>query len=287
MFKSVRDAFFDYTVNKEGFTPYLYADTLNLVTTGVGNLVDAGPNFSGNTSVERARLNNIVSAAAMAPALSLPWKMKGAGWKPTADGITTNGDASRQNVIDAWTAVKQQNQFVPDFSQRGGGAYQNLTPLTLTMQDMRDLFNRTLNDFDSKLSVHFPGYESFPADAQFALLSMAWAMGPNFNFPQLKSALDKRDFQSAIPLSFFKGGGGTPDKPTGRNADNQIMFATAATVERLGADSSQLYFPGTSSSVRAPIIANAAALIRMAETSGAILATAGLGYGVYRWWSKR
>lgn len=242
----VRDKFFDFTAGREGFTPFMYCDTLNLVTTGVGNLIDAGPNHNpgGNsTSAVRARLNNVVSSSAMQPAMGLPWRRKAAGW--TSKNPLAGGLVSPSEIAAAWTQVKRQNEVVPDFSQRGGFAYAGLTDLTLDMQGLKDLFNRTLNSFDKTLNNRYPGYENWPADAQLALLSMSWAMGPNFNFPAFKSAVDRLDFRAAAEQSFFKGGGGTLQNRTGRNAENVIMFTNAADVLKGGVDLDRLFFPGT------------------------------------------
>ncbi len=250
----IKETFFDFTAGREGFTPFMYCDILNLVTTGVGNLVDAGPNHNpgGNSpSIVRARLNNVVSAAAMTPAMRLPWRLKAPGW--TSKNPLAGNLVSPSEVADAWTKVKRQNEVVPDFSQRGGFAYAGLTNLTLDMEAIKKLFGDTLRDFDAKVAAKYPTYEQWPADAQMAVLSMSWAMGPNFNFPAFKAAVDRMDFKSAAQQSFFKGGGGklepVGEDPAshraGRNLENYKMFLTAAEVVKGGVDRDRLFFPGT------------------------------------------
>ncbi len=250
----VVDTFFDHTAQREGFTPFPYCDILNLVTSGVGNLIDAGPNHNpgGNSpSIVRARLNNVVSAAAMAPAMRLPWRLRAPGW--TSKNPLAGTLVSPAEVADAWTKVKRHNEVVPDFAQRGGFAYKDLTNITLDMASVKQLFNDTLRDFDGKLSIRYPGYSTWPADAQMAILSMAWGMGPNFNFPAFKAAVDRQDFRAAAIQSFFKGGGGKLEAPgqdpmetrTGRNAENFVMFHNAADVLKGGVDRDRLFFPGT------------------------------------------
>lgn len=294
MRESGKQPFFDYTVNHEGFTPYPYADTLNLVSSGIGNLLDAGPQAppSAGTSKARARLNNVVSAAAMAPMFKLPWKVKGPNWNPDpkSPNLDTRGDATNEQITAAWVICKTQNEKVPDFSQNGGGAYKNLTNITLDMQGMRALYDATFNGFESTLLKRYPGYDSWPVDAQFALMSMAWAMGPSFDtkFPQFKAAVDRKDFTAAADLCFFQGGGGTLSTRTGRNADNKTMFLNAAMVERVGADSTLLIFPKPSGTiapapVRIPLIATTSTLIKTAEVGGAVVVTGGILYGLYRW----
>jgi hypothetical protein len=283
----IRDTFFDFTAHREGFTPFMYCDTLNLVTTGVGNLIDAG------------QANGFdISDAAMAPAMKLPWKFKGPGWTKSTPVVADA--ASPGDIKEAWIRTKLQEQNNPGFIKKGGFAYSNLTPLTLSMEDMKSLFARTLAAFDKSLQSEvrgkngvlvrgpYVGYETYPADAQLAMLSMSWAMGPAFNFPQFKAAMEKKDFDAAAPLSFFKGGGGTQEKPAGRNAENQIMLHNAAMVERTGADPDQLFFPGTSSSVNkgaTPNTGNASSGLASDATSKVVLGSvvAGVtGYGIFR-----
>lgn len=228
----IRDTFFDFTAQREGFTPFMYCDTLNLVTTGVGNLIDAGP-----------RNGFDISERAMAPAMNLPWKFKGPGW--TSKNPVAAGNASQVEIRECWIRTKLKEQETPGFNKRGGFAYAGFQPLTLDLQGLKDLFNRTLASFDRTLESRYPGYQKAPADAQLALLSMAWAMGPAFSFPQFKAAFDAEDFRKAGELSFFKGGGGTMENRTGRNRDNVIMFTNAADVVKGGVDRDRLFFPGS------------------------------------------
>jgi hypothetical protein len=228
----IKDTFFDFSAQREGFTPFMYCDTLNLVTTGIGNLIDNG-----------ARNGFDISENAMAPAMNLPWKFKGPGW--TSKNPVAAGPASKEEIREAWTRTKLREQSEPGFNKRGGFAYAGFQPLTLDLQGLKELFNRTLTRFDSTISQRYPGYETWPADAQQAILSMAWAMGPAFNFPAFKAAVDKLDFRKAAELSFFKGGGGTLENRTGRNRENVIMFTNAADVLKAGVDPDRLFFPGT------------------------------------------
>lgn len=255
MRQAVADVFFDFTVGHEGFTPFMYCDTLNLVTTGVGNLIDAGPNNGGSSSAERANLNNVVSSAAMAPAMRLPWRQRGAGW--TSKNPVAGDLVSPAEIADAWTKVKRQNEVISNFSQRGGFAYAGLTDITLDLDGMKELFNTTLRNFESTLASKYPGWNDWPADAQLATLSMSWAMGPNFKFPAFKNAVDNLDFAKAGELSFFKGGGGTLENRAGRNAENVEMFNNADQVQRSGGDPEELFFP----------VKNAAGIARVAVRS--------------------
>jgi hypothetical protein len=265
----------------------MYADTLNLVTTGVGNLIDNGPNNNpgGNSpSIVRARLNNVISPAAMAPALALPWRFRGDGWTPK--NPVARQLASQQDIIQAWALVKGQNQVVPDFSQLGGGKYAPLTNLTLDNDAMDSLYQRTFNSFAATLQKRYPSFSEWPADAQMAAMSMAWAMGPSFNFPAFTVAVNAGDFAKAAVESYFKGGGGTPSARTGRNKDNFLMFNNADVVAKGGGDLDLLIFPQSSGSVTTPksLVASLNSTTAKIETGIAVAAFSGAVYGAYRWW---
>lgn len=275
----VRDGFFDYSAKREGFTPFMYADTLNLITTGIGNLIDAGP-----------RNSTEVTPQAMAPAMGLPWFHKGPGWNPK-NPVTDGVRASQSEIADAWAATKRAG-----IQAQGGFKYQNTTSLTLDMDGLKTLFNKTLSSFDAALAKHYPGYEQWPADAQLAILSMSWAMGPAFHpalgFQGFFNAVSREDFEAAKPEAVFKGGGSLTD-PKSRNFAHQIMFQNAANVVKAGADRDRLFFPGTSDSAPAVNPSNAVARIPAAKPSnvatiaGGIAVAGVLGFGIFKWWQGR
>lgn len=271
----VSDAFRAYTVKREGSTPFMYCDILNLVTTGIGNLIDGSKAHSFD-----------ISPSAMAAAMSLPWFIKGPGW--TKDNPVTAGRASAAQVRDAWIATKLQAQKDPGFNTRSSGfAYTNLTNVTLDADGLSALFSRTFASFDATLAKRFPGYPQAPADAQLCLLSMSWAMGPGFNFPEFKAAYDREDFAAAIKPAFFKGGGplieqgGNP--ATSRNAAHVIMLTNAANVVKAGTDRGLLFFPGTSnqpaSNPSGGLLATAPGKLRVAAEALAI--TGGIGAAAF------
>ncbi len=284
----IKDTFFDFTAQREGFTPFMYCDTLNLVTTGVGNLIDNG-----------ARNGFDISPNAMAPAMKLPWKFKGPGW--TSKNPVAAGAASSDEIREAWIRTKLRQRDDAAFIAAGGIAqggfkYAGFTPLTLDLQGLKDLFNTTLANFDRTLASRYPNYPTAPADAQLAILSMAWAMGPAFNFPQFKAAFDAEDFRKAGELSFFKGGGGTLENRAGRNKDNVIMFNNAADVVKAGVDRDRLFFPGDTSTspglLPTPGLGGIAAKAPSKVVTGAIVASgvgaAGwLGWEAFKWYDGR
>ncbi len=270
----VQTEFRPYTVKREGFTPFMYCDQLNLVTTGIGNLVDNGPRNGFDTS-----------DAAMAPAMRLPWKFKGPGWTKT--NPVAGPRCSTADIRAAWIATKLKEQESPGFNKQGGFAYTGLTHITLDNEGLDVLFNSTLASFDASLAKRYLGYASWPADAQLCLLSMAWAMGPAFDFPDFKRAVDAEDFEASIPHAFFKGGGTARDKDGSplvatRNGAHIIMLQNAANVVKARADRNRLFFPGTSPASPGSIASRAgsAALVGLE----ALAVTAGLtavGYSLY------
>lgn len=274
----VREQFFQFTVDREGFTPFMYCDKLNLVTTGVGNLIDSGPRNGLDTS-----------ASAMAPAMGLPWFHKQGGWTPK-NPIVDDSRASASEIAANWRLVKLAGR-----SQMGGFAgYANLAgnDLSLSMDGVKELFATTLDRFERTLIGKYSGWESWPADAQLATLSMAWAMGPAFNFPAFKAAVDRLDFDTAAKESFFKGGGGTLDEREGRNKENETMFHTAAAVVRGGVDPDRLFFPGDASSPG--VLPTGGGGIGVASVAGRTVGNIGIigaGLGAIGWaiwqWRKR
>lgn len=230
MREAIKKAFFDYTVSHEGYTPFMYADSLNLVTTGVGNLIDASARNSRDTS-----------PSAMAPAMKLPWKLKGDGW--TSKNPTVGRLATPEEVIEEWSNVKLD----PMQGKNGGFAYANKTKLTLSMEDIQSLFDETREKMENALrSKYFPNYDEWPADAQVAIMSMSWAMGPENlgnQFVNLRNALNQNppNFAAAAKSAEIKNFGSL-SSPNTFNGRNYTMFMNAADVQANGGDRDTLFF---------------------------------------------
>jgi GH24 family phage-related lysozyme (muramidase) len=198
--------FTDFTTKFEGYTPYMYTDVKGLVTTGIGNLIDNGT--SG-------------------PALGLNWKH-------------ANGTPATQAEIDAaWHTVKSAWPGVQST------ACQKLTDLRLDKEDIAKLVAMKLKENHEILRSKYPGYVKWPADAQMGLHSMAWAMGPAFNFPAFTTAVNKPipDFADAAIQSHMNDKGNPGLVP--RNQANKIMFTNAAQVLAKKANPDVLYWPST------------------------------------------
>ncbi len=139
----------------EGVVHFMYLDVKGLVTTGIGNLIDTPDE-----------------------ALSLPWR--------NADGSL----ATRMQIAAEWSYVKSRQ----DLKLHGGMAYGAVTRLRLDDAGIAAVVGRTLDRMDSQLSHRFADYETWPADAQLATLSLAWACGAAFRFPKLEACLKAGDF---------------------------------------------------------------------------------------------
>ena len=204
MWDSVRNTWVQFNQDLEGYLDFMYLDTRNLVTTGMGNLIDPRP--------VAERLN---------------WYDERTGEYVSIDDI----DA-------AWDLVKSRT----DLSPLGGGAFKHVTSLRLTGEDINNLIFSKLDEMESYLQRRppFRDYETWPADAQLALLSMAWGLGPAFNFPRFQAFASERRWREAATECRF-----TPDVGTirVRNDRNQQCFNNAALVEDESGDPTQLLWP--------------------------------------------
>jgi hypothetical protein len=181
----------------------MYLDAKGLVTTGVGNLL------------EPSRL-----------ALGLPWQH-------LRDGTP----ATPLQIADAWMVVKARQ----DLAGHGGGAFRVLTGLWLTDAAIDRLVMGKLTEDDRALAIRFAEYETWPADAQLGLLSLAWACGPMFDFPKLAAAVRTLDWVTAAAECHISTRG---NAPVGRrNMATQRCFLNAAAVACGGLDPEVLHYP--------------------------------------------
>lgn len=169
MFAAVQSGFPAFSARFEGRVPYMYLDVLGLVTVGVGNLVDP-----------------VVTAQA------LPFRFKN---KP---GIAAPGSpATREQIAAEWQRLKSD----PTLKTRGHLACEAITQLELNDEAIDSVILDRLakNESFLKSQQWFQSFDTWPADAQLGLLSMAWAMGPAGpgGFPNFRAACQKFDFSGA------------------------------------------------------------------------------------------
>lgn len=138
----------------EGVTRFAYLDVRGLVTVGIGCLIDP-----------------------VGLALPLPW-------------LDALGQPATESAIrSAWTEVKAHVELEP----RGGEAFESLTTLRLSDAAVDSLALARVASFETELRTRFP-WDSLPADAQFALMLMVWALGSLRAFPRLSAAVLARDW---------------------------------------------------------------------------------------------
>lgn len=200
---SVQNNFASFSVRFEGRLTFMYLDITNLVTTGIGNLIDP-----------------------IGLALSLPWQVGGT-------------PSSESEITDAWNTVKSRT----DLSHSGGGAFGGVTNLRLTNDDVDALVASKAAGMETSLKSRAPfaDFDDWPADAQLGLLSMAWAMGPLFNFPKFQGFCAALDFRSAADECRISEIGNPGVIP--RNDANQALFRSAADVIDSGGDFEELHLP--------------------------------------------
>ena len=231
---AVLNAFAGFTGKFEGSLDFMYLDDHvapdgspdPLVTTGRGNLIDP-----------------------VGAALALPWLHRGDDAPATQDEITAE-----------WTTIKDLTDMAP----YGGNAFRSYTSLYLAQVAIDDLDAATLAQNERVVSRYFPKWESFPADAQLGILSMAWAMGPGFpvGYPLFTIAANRGDWSTAAAESTI-----VKNPPAGRNAANKLLFTNAAHAS----NPDTLYYPRKAGSVAGKVVT--------------VLALLGIsGWGAWRAW---
>lgn len=158
-------------------------------------------------------------------ALALPWR-------------NPDGSLADAGTVQAqWQAVK----YGPVNSSTGAGY---LTSIRLDDAGIQQAINASLSSDIDYMQRYFPNWASLPADAQLAILSMDWAMGPGFpaTFKQFTAAINEGRYADAANLSDFQGVG-----VAARIAANKFALNNAQIVADQGLDASTLYWPSIAS----------------------------------------
>lgn len=195
---TVYNAWEAFNTPLEGCVNWMYLDTHDppLVTTGMGNMIDP---------VELA--------------LPLNWAIDAVD-----HGYSITRAATRAEIMAEWTLVKQSRGL----SRAGANAAKQVTKLRLSPDAVSQLINTKLeaNADAIKRLPSYTAFEMWPADAQLAVLSMAWAMGPEKleEFTHMSRSCAVMDFAAAATQCHM---GGEPP-PERRNAANKLAFQYAA-----------------------------------------------------------
>lgn len=215
MHSSVQAQFRAFNEPFEGSIRYMYLDIKGLVTVGVGNLVDP-----------------------VGAATALPFRFK------KRPGIATPGAiASHAQIAAEWNKLKSNAAL----AHAGHCACEPLTELELDDDAVNALICERLSGNESflKRQQPFKQFDSWPADAQMALLSMAWAMGAAgaLNFHKFCAACEKLDFQTAASTCRMNETGNPGVIP--RNRANYTLLSNAAAVIAGRLEFSTLFYPKT------------------------------------------
>jgi GH24 family phage-related lysozyme (muramidase) len=181
-----------FSARFEGVVDHCYLDVRRLVTIGVGNLIDPR---------ERA--------------LALPFVWRGSG-RP----------ATRIDIEAEWDALKHHRDAAR-IARLGAGEAAKVCQLRLEPPALRQLVQARLDANVAHLARRWPAFWSWPAPAQLALCSWAWAGGPGQPFPKMSAHLAREDFAAAaeeIRLNDTDNPGLTP-----RNAANRALLLQAST----------------------------------------------------------
>lgn len=151
--------------------------------------------------------------------------------------VRTDGSrATRTEIADAWRAVKARE----DLKRRGGLAFRDVSSLRLPPADINALVDGKLAQVDGQLARLFPRWADWPADAQLALFSWAWAVGAAAKYPRMIAFLRGGDFALAATECTINPQRGTIIE---RNRRNRILLQNAQRVVDDGLDPAELHWP--------------------------------------------
>jgi GH24 family phage-related lysozyme (muramidase) len=227
MWPVVRERFIGYTEPLEGKTSFLYLDVLGLVTISYGCLVDPV------TYAMRLPFVTSTGAFASRDLIAREWQAV----KRCACG------EYRDPRKCGWPGMKAPDDGRPCLAHRGHRAAEAITSIRLTDEGVRYVALAKLDEMATALGKRFPDFASWPADAQLATLSVAWACGAAFRFPKLDAALRAQDFATAAKECTIREAGNPGVIP--RNKANRILYRNAAAVVQgvPQLDPSELYWP--------------------------------------------
>lgn len=162
MHQPVEDIWVPFNEKLEGKVPTLYADIKNLISAGMGNLLDP-----------------------IGAALNLRWKLP--------DGTR----ASLVQIAAAWHAVKDDPRCAGEGLEYAASLPAN--NIHLDPEDVDALILSKLKEHDRSFQKRFSDWEQRPADAQLCIHSMAWGMGSEFfsKFPRFTAAFTRGDYLAA------------------------------------------------------------------------------------------
>lgn len=199
-----------YTESLEGRTRNPYVDVKGLVTVSFGVLIDP-----------------------IHLALDLPWFV---GDRP----------ATHAEIRDDWQAVKALKERGENLQQWTARRQEPLTKIRLSDEGVDQLMVGRLEANIIHLRKLMPAWDTYPADAQLAAMSLAWARGAGFN----KGKVPRHEFLAACLAEDWRGAkahclldergnAGVIE----RNKHQLLCLDNAANVKARGIDPSWLWWP--------------------------------------------
>lgn len=169
MHQSVQDAFLPFNEPLEGRVRFMYLDVKSLVSTGVGNLLDADdPDHFGS------------NPHPLPDIFTLNWFDK-----------NTDAPAGQAEIEHEYQTVKFSGTASVSLAQK-----EAVTRLRISDRTINGLVTDKLTSFERTLQGRppFADLRGWPADGQLGLFSMAWALGPLFRFPRFQAAAASQDW---------------------------------------------------------------------------------------------
>lgn len=188
------EAYHRFSSPLEGRVPTMYCDCKGLITTGVGNLINT-----------------------QASALALPWLLADGSLANQADVLA---DWNKLHVDAAHYALLKWMVYAKDLRCH------------LSEEAIDALVKRTLAANEAIFRKRYSLWDFFPADAQIAIMSVAWAVGPAFwttphpGFTNLDRYIAAQDWEGCVAACTIKEAGNPGVVP--RNAKNRFCFHNAA-----------------------------------------------------------
>lgn len=240
--QGVLDNFVDLTRPLEGYVPTPYVCLKHVFTIALGN-----------------------ASFSVAAAQTLPLRYESGALASKADIATVynalqSGSCQSKGTKADPAAYRRclwpgkARNGVPCFQHRGWkAAAAHVRPrLHIARPDADALVHRVMFRMWGALEKRWAAAEpaTWSADAQTAVLSWCWGVGPAAKFARLDKALLARDFAEAAKHITMRGAGTIP----ARNRKNQALLRNAAVVERDGLDRDVLHYP-TDLTVERPRVA--------------------------------
>lgn len=232
----VRRNFVAFSAPLEGVVPWMYADVKGLVTTAIGILIDP-----------------------VSYALALPWVRR--------DG----SPATPAEVVQDWQRIKGDASM----ARLGHRAAERVTSLRLTPESVESVVLAKLDEVDAQLSQRWQEYPTWCADAQLAVLSMAWAMGAGFQFPRFDAAVRRTLWLVAAQECSISERGNPGVAP--RNQRNRLLLGAAHRVQQGGLDPDVIWgwlHPDAPTVPELPVVEDDGGAARRDATSEAVVVAA-------------